>query len=141
SFLSLRLGALLRYPWTHITTVDSFWTQIYAELWFDHGTASTIYQYRPWLDRNFRSLHILRQLTQSFPEDGSVTAKTVEIREQRAVTCTGVAHDNAALLRVLGQLRGTSAVNDLKVSQIRGKKTMQFAFDFRWEENVRSENP
>ena len=50
SFVSLRLGALLQYPWTHVETVNSFWTQIYGELWFDHGTASTIYQYWPWLN-------------------------------------------------------------------------------------------
>lgn len=100
-----------------------------------------IRQYRPWFERSFRTLNVLRQLTQAFPEDGSVTAKSVEIREQQAVTCSGVARDNAALLRVLGQLRSANEVSDLKVSQIRGKKTMQFVFDFRWQEAGKHENP
>ena len=48
SWASFRLGALLAHPWLHISTVDSFWTALYAELWFDYGTSTTAYQYRPW---------------------------------------------------------------------------------------------
>jgi hypothetical protein len=48
------------------------------------------------------------------------------------VTCSGAARDNAVLLRMLTQLRGTSGVTGLKVDQIRGKSPMQFTFDFQW---------
>jgi len=65
SFASLRLRALLHYPWTHVETVDSFWTQVYGELWFDHGTASTIYQYWPWLNHLWP---ILRDQSLAGPE-------------------------------------------------------------------------
>jgi hypothetical protein len=54
-------------------------------------TQAKIKQYRPWYDESARSLSILRQLTQAFPEDGVVTAKTLEIREANLVTCTGTA--------------------------------------------------
>ena len=63
-----------------------------------------IRQYRPWFDESLRSLSILRQLTTAFPEDGVVTAKTVEIRDANLVTCTGTARDNASLLRTLEQV-------------------------------------
>jgi hypothetical protein len=74
----------------------------------------------------------LRQLTTAFPEDGVVTAKTVEIRNANLVTCTGTARDNASLLRMLEKLRGFGSVADLKVDRIQGKAPMQFTFDFRW---------
>jgi hypothetical protein len=91
-------------------------------------------QYRPWFDESLRSLSILRQLTTSFPEDGVVTAKTVEIRDANLVTCTGTARDNASLLRTLGKLRDAGNVSDLKVDRIQGKAPIQFTFDFRWVE-------
>lgn len=88
--------------------------------------------YRPWYDESLRSLSILRQLTAAFPEDGVVTAKTVEIRNANLVTCTGTTRDNASLLRTLERLRAVGSVADLKVDRIQGKSPMQFTFDFRW---------
>ena len=40
-----------------------------------------IQRYRPWYDNSFPALTILRQLTMAFPEDGEVTAKTIEIHD------------------------------------------------------------
>jgi 4-amino-4-deoxy-L-arabinose transferase-like glycosyltransferase len=60
SWLSFRPLRLLAQPWVHVSTVDSFWTALYAELWFDYGTSATAYQYRPWrqaLGANLRSPH------------------------------------------------------------------------------------
>jgi hypothetical protein len=50
SWLSFRPVRLVERPWVHLSTVDSFWTSLYAESWFDFGTSATIYQYRPWLN-------------------------------------------------------------------------------------------
>ena len=99
-----------------------------------------IRQYRPWFDDSFRSLTILRQLTMAFPEDGSVTAKTVEIRDGNTVTCTGTAQDNGALLRTLNQLRTADGVTDVKLQQIRGKSPMQFSFDVHYGNGGGNEN-
>ena len=104
------------------------------------GMQQQIVQYRPWFDNSFRCLSILRQLTMAFPEDGAVSAKTVEIRDVNTVTCSGTARDNTALLKALSQLRAANGVTDLKVDQIRGKSPMQFTFDFRWNEGGRNEN-
>lgn len=49
-----------------------------------------------------------------------------------SVTCTGVAGDNAALLKMLSQLRAAADVSGLKVDQIRGKSPIQFTFNFHW---------
>ncbi len=110
------------------------WADMQVKVGELETTQQKIRQYRPWFDESLRSLSILRQLTMSFPEDGVVTAKTVEIRDANLVTCTGSARDNASLLRTLAKLRDASNVSDLKVDRIQGKSPIQFTFDFRWVE-------
>jgi len=114
--------------------LQSRWTAIAKQVGELERMQANIRQYRPWFDESVRSLSILRQLTLAFPEDGMVTAKTVEIHGANIVTCTGTAKDNAALLRTLANLRKESNVADLKVNRLQGKSPMQFTFDFRWVE-------
>jgi hypothetical protein len=99
-----------------------------------------IRQYRPWFDESFRALSILRQVSTAFPEDGSVTAKSVEIRAPNLVTCSGTARDNGSWLTTLDKLRRSSRVSDLKVIRVQGKSPMQFTFDFHWVEGGSSAN-
>ncbi|MDO8542644.1 MAG: hypothetical protein Q7S40_19565 [Opitutaceae bacterium] len=95
-----------------------------------------IRDYRPWYDTGFRNLSILKRVTECFPENGSVTAKSFEIHGATPlVTVSGVARDNAALLRTLDELRKTREVQALKIEQIRGKVPAQFTFTFRWNSN------
>jgi hypothetical protein len=93
-----------------------------------------IRRFRPWFDNSFRNLTMLRKITEAFPENGVVTAKTLEIREASSVTCSGVASDNQALLKMLDQLRASKDVRDLKVDNIRGKTPLQFTFNLHWGE-------
>ena len=99
-----------------------------------------ILRYHPWFDGSFSGLSILRQLSLSFPEDGVVSARTVEIHNGNVVTCSGVSRDNTALLAMWKQLATASGVNDLKVDQIRGKSPGQFSFTFVWGNGVGDEN-
>lgn len=114
--------------------LQSRWADMKTQVTALEATQAKIKQYRPWFDESARSLSILKQLTQAFPEDGVVTAKTIEIREANLVTCTGTAKDNGSLLKMLGKLREAGNVADLKVNRIQGKAPMQFTFDFRWVE-------
>jgi hypothetical protein len=93
-----------------------------------------IRRYRPWFDDSFRCLSVLQRITEAFPEDGSVVAKTVEVRDPGVVTCTGTTGDPKALLRVTDQLRATKEITHLTVDQIRGK---QFSINLRWSEGGR----
>jgi hypothetical protein len=93
-----------------------------------------IKQYRPWFDDSVRSLAILRRLSEAFPEDGSVSAKTVEIREAQSVTCSGTARNRQELIRTLDRLRAAKEVFDLRVPQTQGRAAVEFTFSFRWVE-------
>ena len=79
-------------------------------------------------------------MTLAFPEDGAVTAKTIEIHDDNTVSCSGNAQDNAALLATLAKLRAADGVSDLKVDMIRGKSPMQFTFDFQYGNGGANEN-
>lgn len=94
-----------------------------------------IRDFRPWYDTSFRNLSILRRVTECFPDNGSVTAKSFEIRGLAAVSIAGTARDNSALLLALDQLRKTREVQGLKIEQIHGKTPLQFTFSFRWNPN------
>ncbi len=93
------------------------------------NTTAKINQFRPWFDTSVRALTIMRNLTEAFPEDSSVTAKTIEIRELRLVTCTGVARDQGALLKTIERLR--ARFDKVNLGQTRGQSpAMQFTLNF-----------
>lgn len=126
-------GAFGIQQW-QITRLQSKWNQMAARATDLQAIQDKIQKFRPWSDESLRALTILKQLTSAFPDDGAVSAKTLEIRDLDVVTCSGVARDNQALLRMLERLRATEGVSEVKVSQIRGRAPLQFTFDFRWSE-------
>jgi len=133
-------GGLFLFQEIQLMLLRSQWSAMSAKAGELGGLQQQIRQYRPWFDESFQSLSIMRQLTAAFPEDGAVTAKTVEIHDGNQVNCSGTARDSAALQRTLSQLRAADGVTDLKVGNIRGKSPMQFTFDFRWGKGGGNEN-
>ncbi len=108
------------------------WLRIAVKVGELQAIQDNIRQYRSWYDGTFPNLAILRQLTLAFPEDGSVTAKNIEVRDGSTVTCSGTARDYASLLAMQSRLRAADGVNDVKLEQIRGKAPMQFVFAFEF---------
>jgi hypothetical protein len=134
------VGGLFLFQEIQLILLRSQWSAMSARVQQLDGLQQEIRQYRPWFDDSFHSLTILRQLTMAFPEDGSVTARTVEIRSGNTVTCTGVAQDYGALLLTLNQLRTADGVSDVKLQQTRGKSPMQFSFDVHYRNGGNNEN-
>ena len=133
--LALLIGlAFLVQQW-QLSRLRSRWESLAPRVAELENLQQQIRKFRPWFDDSLRSLSILRRVTESFPEDGNVSAKTLEIRELATVTCSGSARDSQALLKTLDQLRSASEVSDVKVDQIRGKAPLQFTFNFRWQPN------
>jgi hypothetical protein len=115
---------------------QSQWTAMEPDVAQLESMQRDIQAYRPWFDESFRCLSILQRLTESFPEQGSVTAKTVEIRPT-SVVCTGTAQDSPALLQTLDRLRGSSGIDSIQVEQMRGTSPLQFTFNFQWTDGGR----
>lgn len=93
-----------------------------------------IRRYRPWFDNSIRSLAVLRRLTESFPEDGTVSAKTVEMRDASTITCVGTARDYEALQKTLDRLGNARGVSDVTLEQSHGRSPVEFSVRFRWTE-------
>jgi hypothetical protein len=135
----LLAGAFLIQQW-QLSRYQSRWSAMEPKVKELEDMQQQIKRFRPWFDDSFRSLSILRKLTEAFPEDGVVSARTFEIREPSSVTCSGVARDNQAFLKMLDHVRATKQVANLKVDQVRGKTPLQFTFNFQWGEGGRNEN-
>ena len=140
AILLLLVGGLFAVQEYQLVQLRSEWAAMKPKVDELNTLQGLIRQYRPWFDDSYTALSILRELSIAFPEDGTVTAKTIEVRDGNIVSCAGTAKDNTALLRTLGQLREAEQVSDLKVEQIRGKSPMQFTFEFHWGTGGSHEN-
>jgi hypothetical protein len=134
ALLLLLAGGAFGVQQFQLSRLRSQWARMEKPVRELEDMQAQIRRFRPWFDGSFRTLTVLRKITEAFPEDGVVTAKTLEIRDVSSVTCAGVANDNQALLKMLDQLRGSKDVRDLKVENIRGKTPLQFTFNFHWGE-------
>lgn len=116
------------------------WQSIEQQVYRLEDTQANIRKFRPWYDASFRELNILRRLTEAFPDDGTVSAKQIEIRDPNkpgellTVTCTGTARTRSALLKVKDKLAAARNVAEIHTQQERGTSPMEFTFDFKWSE-------
>jgi hypothetical protein len=104
-------------------------------------TQKKIRRFRPWFDESLPSLSILRRVTEAFPVEGAVWTKTLEIRAQSQVICSGTTRNSPAFTKMLDQLRAAPEVSNVSVDSVRGNSpAMQFTFNFQWNSGGRSEN-
>lgn len=111
---------------------ESQWNRIKDPVAELHQIRDQIRRYRPWFDDSVRSLAILKRLTEAFPEDGAVSAKTVELREPARVTCSGTARNREAFRAVLDNLRKVREISDVHIETTRGNTPLEFTFNFQW---------
>jgi hypothetical protein len=99
-----------------------------AELKTDHDQ---ITKYRPWYDTSFTGLRILRRVTEAFPEEGYVTAKTLEVRELNNINCSGTARDSQAYLALENKLGGSEDGVVFKTDSLTGQSPVRFTFNLQ----------
>lgn len=136
--LLLVSGAFI-YQQSQLSKYEDQWLGMKSKVAELEELQGKLRRFRPWYDKELATLQILRRITQSFPEDGVVSAKIIEIRGGNVISCVGTARDNASLLATIDRLRSSEQVRDLRVDQIRGNAPLQFTFNFQWSE-VASEN-
>jgi hypothetical protein len=132
--VGLLVGGLFFVQQVQLWNCQRQWARISAQVTELQGLNDKIRQYRPWSDDSVRGLSILRGLTKAFPEDGSVTAKTIEIRELSTVTCTGTAQSYQALLKTVAKLRAVSEIGEaVNLGPTRGQApALQFSLTLTW---------
>jgi hypothetical protein len=115
----------------YLASLESEWQAMATPVTELEAVQAKIRQFRPWFDNSARTLTLTRELTAAFPEEGSVWLKSLQIKPDATVTCTGSARSNQALLDVQDRLRGHPRVENLKV-QFRGASPIQFTLQFAW---------
>ena len=138
-------GGLFAFQQWQLARLRSRWQGMSAKVKELNDVQDQIQKYRPWFDTSFRYLGALKELTAAFSEDGSLTAKTLEIRELpdvrevNVVSCSGNAANYAALQKTVHQLGAIRGVSDLNVPT-RGKAPIQFTLDFHLNVGGPNEN-
>jgi len=129
------LIGLFSYQQVQLVRWQSRWNQMAVEVGELKAIEGKIKQYRPWSDDSILGLTILKEITTAFPEDGAVTAKTLEIRDLDTVICSGTARSMQYLVNVQGQLQKRPGVAGVKITQIRGRSPqLQFTLDIQCNE-------
>jgi hypothetical protein len=111
---------------------QSKWSGMQAKVGELSQMRDQIRRYRPWYDESARTLSVLRRLTEAFPQDGAVSAKTVELREASRVTCSGTARNREAYNRMVDQLRKMQEISEFHTEAQRGNTPLEFTFNFQW---------
>jgi hypothetical protein len=129
---ALVLGLFL-FQQFQLMRLRSQWSGMQTKVTALQNIQDQINQFRPWQPGNYRSLAILRELSQAFPQDGAVTAKAITIRDDGTVNCSGNYQDNAALLKMQANLNALPGVTGVHYDQGRGNKPpLQFVFSFKY---------
>jgi hypothetical protein len=116
-----------------ISSLENKWAAIEPTVNELNADQDQIKKFQSWYDTSFRDLQILRKLKDAFPDDGSVSAKKVEIHDISEVTCSGSARDNAAFSRLHAKLGDdTNQISGLH-AEVRGQNPMDFTVNFHWE--------
>lgn len=116
-------------------SLRSEWNAMQAQVKALETVQSRIREFRPWYDTTFRNLSILKRVTECFPENGSVTAKSFEVHGsgKPLVTISGTARDTESVFRVQNLLRKVKEVEAVKVDgALRGQTPVKFTLTFRW---------
>lgn len=92
-----------------------------------------IRRFRPWYDNSVQTLRIMRGVTEAFPEDSSVTAKTLEIHDNGQISCSGTARDQQSVFRVMDALRSNREVANVQIDHFQGNSPLRFTLNIRWE--------
>ena len=92
-----------------------------------------IKQFRDYYDQAARDVGIWAELAAALPRNNSVSLKTLEVRDQGNVTCSGVARDNDAFVRVFSKLSDNTTNISNVHPEVRGQKPMQFTLSFQWQ--------
>jgi hypothetical protein len=133
--VGLLVGGLFAYQQWQLWGLDAQWDRMAPRCKELQDLKTKISQYRPWDDEWVSGLTILRTLSQAFPKDNSVTAKTVEIGDLKTGSCTGVAKDLPALLQTKERLRRLAGIREVTLSSTRGQApAISFTFTFTWNQ-------
>jgi len=94
------------------------------------GLIETVSYARPWYGTNPRFLDCLRQLTQVFPEEGTIWVGSIALRAESQGLLSGKAMDQRAVLDVVDKMNASTSFSDVKLLFMReaGTSSQELSF-------------
>ena len=92
-----------------------------------------IRQFRPWFDNEPHGVNALAGLVAAFPESGEVWARSVELKADSRIVCTGFARSPEAWMGFSDRLRARPGVANLEIKSVLGEKPVRFIVNFTWQ--------
>ncbi|RME90721.1 MAG: hypothetical protein D6766_12835 [Verrucomicrobia bacterium] len=117
-------------------TLEQTWKEMAGPVAKLEQLQTDIRSFRPWFARDPESLLVLEAVTEAFPEEGEVWARSIEWKADGQFTCNGLARSQQAIMATLERLRADPHIRDLKLKQVRGQNPVQFAFQFTWRHDA-----
>ena len=123
------VGGAFLYQQIWIWSLNSKLNAIAPRVKVIEAARKNISTFRPWFDESYRTLATIWILTDAFPEDGRISAKSLDIREDK-ITCLGVARNREAVLRVIEKLRLAKGIASASIETMSGESPVNFTFNF-----------
>lgn len=128
--------ALVAFGWLEYRrwSLQSEWNGMKVQVAQLEVVQNRVREFRPWYDTSFRTLSIMKRVTECFPDNGSITAKSFEIHGtvKPTVTVSGTARNAEAVLNVQNLLRKVKEVEGVKIDGTSAKNPVRFTLTFRW---------
>jgi len=133
-FILLCVLGIFGWQQWQISRLESQWNGMKKEVEGLKFSQKQIRRFRPWFDESFHSMTVIKKITEAFPQDGSVTAKSLELRGNSIVTCTAIASDSPSSIKLLDKLRAIKGVAKVNLEQSRGlPPNILITFNLQWE--------
>ncbi|MCS1406882.1 MAG: hypothetical protein M2R45_00037 [Verrucomicrobia subdivision 3 bacterium] len=130
--LTVLTAAIFYFQGYQLKSLEREWNGMADKVTELETLQNKIRQFRPWYDNSAQSLQIAKQLAAAFPKEGSIWAKSFEIKENNTVFCSGSARNYQDLIAVTDRLRAIEDISDVTLQQSHGEAPVQFAFKFVW---------
>lgn len=126
---------LIAFFWQgrQLSNLESEWNGMKKQVAELEDLQSRIRKFRPWYDETQPTLRMMRAISRSFPANGDITAKSLEVRPGGKITIAGSARHNKALLDLSERLSKVEGVFDVKLENLRGVGPIQFSIVCRWQ--------
>lgn len=130
--LALITGSAFLLQSKQLSSLKSRWATMEPKVRELEKIQNQIREFRPWFATDVPTLVTMKAIFEAFPQSGEIWIKSLTLRNQNIVRCSGSAQYQSALLKVMDNLRGTPGIQGLELLQQQGNSPIFFLLEFSW---------